>query len=79
MTKKLRSRPNHPVISGAREKRCKPLVPNISYSLQEHEIEQDVMAIQKSLALLDSTTEKPIVQIRETVISSCIRKPGLSY
>lgn len=80
MTRKLRRRPNDPVVPAPQEKRRKPPpVSNIYYLLHEHEIEQDVKAIQESLASIPSTstTATPTVKTRETVNSSSIRKPGI--
>lgn len=81
MTRKLRRRPNDPVVPAPQEKRRKPPpVSNIYYLLQDHEIEQDVKLIQESLTSLASTsTATPIVKTRDTVNSSSIRKPGWSY
>ncbi|XP_060865957.1 sin3 histone deacetylase corepressor complex component SDS3-like [Metopolophium dirhodum] len=79
MTRKLRRRPNDPVVPAPQEKRRKPPpVSNIYYLLQDHEIEQDVKLIQDSLASLasTSTTTTPTVKTRDTVNSSSIRKPG---
>jgi len=79
MTRKLRRRPNDPVVPAPQEKRRKPPpVSNIYYLLQEHEIEHDVKLIQESLATLasTSTTTTPTVKTRDTVNSSSIRKPG---
>lgn len=81
MTRKLRRRPNDPVVPAPQEKRRKPPpISNISYMLQEHEIEHDVKAIQEALASLPSTsaTSTATVKTRETVNSSSIRKPGLN-
>lgn len=77
LTKKLRSRPNDTVVSDTQNKRCKPsLVPNISYLLKEHEIEEDVKAIQESLASITLTIPSTEIQTQEIVISACIGKPG---
>lgn len=83
MTRKLRRRPNDPVVPAPQEKRRKPPpVSNIYYLLQEHEVEQDVKAIQECLASLPSTstvavtTTTTTVKTRETVNSSSIKKPG---
>lgn len=77
MTRKLRRRPNDPVVPAPQEKRRKPPpVSNIYYLLQEHEIEQDVKFIQESLAASTSATT-PTVKTRDTVNSSSIKKPGL--
>lgn len=81
MTRKLRRRPNDPVVPAPQEKRRKPPpVSNIYYLLHEHEIEQDVKAIQESLVSIPSTstTATTTVKTRETVNSSSIRKPGCS-
>lgn len=82
MTRKLRRRPNDPVIPAPQEKRRKPPpVSNIYYQLQEHEIEQDVKIIQESLASIasTSTTATTTVKTRDTVnSSSSVRKPGKS-
>ncbi|KAL4099088.1 hypothetical protein QTP88_023576 [Uroleucon formosanum] len=76
MTRKLRRRPNDPVVPAPQEKRRKPPpVSNIYYLLQEHEIEQDVKFIQESLAASTSATT-PTVKTRDTVNSSSIKKPG---
>lgn len=82
MTRKLRRRPNDPVIPAPQEKRRKPPpISNICYLLHEHEIEQDVKAIQESLASIPSTstTATTTVKTRETVNSSSVRKPGWLY
>lgn len=81
MTRKLRRRPNDPVVPAPQEKRRKPPpVSNIYYLLQEHEIENDVKLIQESLVSLASTSvTTPIVKTRDTINSSSIRKPGWSY
>ncbi|XP_060834090.1 sin3 histone deacetylase corepressor complex component SDS3 [Rhopalosiphum padi] len=79
MTRKLRRRPNDPVVPAPQEKRRKPPpVSNIYYLLQDHEIEHDVKLIQESLASIPSTstTTTPTVKTRDTVNSSSIRKPG---
>lgn len=79
MTRKLRRRPNDPVVPAPQEKRRKPPpVSNIYYLLHEHEIEQDVKAIQECMASTasTSTTATTTVKTRDTVNSSSIRKPG---
>lgn len=78
MTRKLRRRPNDPVVPAPQEKRRKPPpVSNIYYMLQDHEIEHDVKLIQESLASIPSTsTTTPTVKTRDTINSSSIRKPG---
>jgi len=82
MTRKLRRRPNDPVVPAPQEKRRKPPpVSNIYYMLQDHEIEHDVKLIQESLASIPSTstTTTPTVKTRDTINSSSIRKPGNIY
>jgi len=82
MTRKLRRRPNDPVIPAPQEKRRKPPpVSNIYYLLHDHEIDHDIKAIQESIASnpCTPTTATTTVKTRDTVNSSSIRKPGLSY
>lgn len=79
MTRKLRRRPNDPVVPAPQEKRRKPPpVSQISYMLQDHEIEQDLKAIQEAIASMPSTstTATTTVKTRDTVNSSSVRKPG---
>jgi len=79
MTRKLRRRPNDPVVPTSREKRRKPHpVSDKYFLLQKHEIEQDVKLIQDSLASLasTSTTITPTVKTRDTVNYSSIWRPG---
>lgn len=78
MTRKLRRRPNDPVVPAPQEKRRKPPpVSNIYHSLHDQEIEQDVKAIQECLASLPSaSTTTTTVKTRETANSTSIRKPG---
>ncbi|XP_050525799.1 sin3 histone deacetylase corepressor complex component SDS3-like [Daktulosphaira vitifoliae] len=74
MTRKLRRRPNDPVVPAPQEKRRKPPpVSNIYYLLDEREIEQDVKAIQESLASIcsnSSTTTTATATITTTISSS---------
>lgn len=86
MTRKLRRRPNDPVVPAPQEKRRKPPpVSGIYYLLQEHEMDQDVKAIQECLAAIVSTstttatTTTTTTKTRETVNSSSVRKPGKMY
>lgn len=49
--------------------------------LHEHEIEQDVKAVQEALTSIPSTctTPTPSVKSRDTLNSTPNRKPGRSY
>lgn len=80
MTRKLRRRPNDPVVPTPQEKRRKPPpVSNICYLLSDHDIEHDIKIIQESLASIPPTVSIPVtttVKTRDTVNSSSIRKPG---
>lgn len=84
MTRKLRRRPNDPVVQTPQEKRRKPqLVSTICYMLSDQEIEHDVKIIQESLVSLPTAVPTPaittIVKARDIVVnSSPIRKPGQS-
>lgn len=82
LTRKLRRRPNDPVVPAIQERRRNlPSVSNINYLLQELEIEQDIKAIQESLASIPttSTSAPPAVKNRGTVNYSSIRKPGMLH
>lgn len=82
MTRKLRRRPNDPVVPAPQEKRRKPPpVSHIYYLLQDHEIEQDVKAIQEAIASIPSTSTSATttVKTRDTVNSSSVRKPGQNF
>ncbi|XP_050442843.1 sin3 histone deacetylase corepressor complex component SDS3 [Adelges cooleyi] len=78
MTRKLRRRPNDPVVPAPQEKRRKPPpVSSIDYMLDENEIDHDVKAIQEALASISSaSTTTTTVKPRDTVNSSSVRKPG---
>lgn len=80
MTRKLRRRPNDPVVPSPQEKRRKPpLVSSICYLLTDQEIEHDLRIIQESMVSLP-----PVVPIPATTAtvktrdlnSSSIKKPG---
>lgn len=80
MTRKLRKRPNDPVVPALQEKRRNvPSVPNVNYLLNEHDIEQDVKTIQESLVSIPSTSTSgtQTVKTRNTINSSSIRKPSI--
>ncbi|VVC37151.1 Hypothetical protein CINCED_3A006089 [Cinara cedri] len=80
MTRKLRRRPNDPVVPTPQEKRRKPPpVSNICYMLNENEIEQDLKIIQdsyNSIPLNVPTPATSTAKTRDTVNSATIRKPG---
>lgn len=78
MTRKLRRRPNEPVVPVPQEKRRKPQpVPTIRYMLQDHEIEEDFKAIQQ-LASMASTSTAAVatVKTQNTVNSLSVKKSG---
>lgn len=84
MTRKLRRRPNDPVIQlqAPQEKRRKPPpVSIINYMLREHEIEQDIKVIKESMASLPTTSTAAsfCLKLRDTVDSSSIQKPGYYF
>lgn len=84
MTRKLRRRPNDPVIQlqAPQEKRRKPPpVSIINYMLREHEIEQDIKTIKESMASLPttSTAATSTIKLRDTINSSSIQKSGWSF
>lgn len=83
MTRKLRRRPNDPVVPVVvQEKRCKQSsVTNICYMLQEHEIESDIKVIQEALASLPITSTSATLSVKPngTFNFTSTHKPVESY